>query len=120
MTKILLIDDCEDIRDIYETLLEGEGIEVMAASCGQSGFNLYEEKEPAIILTDIIMPQMSGIEMIEKIRRNNKHIPIIAISGDPRQGSLSARAGANLFLEKPFCSKILVRNIKRHLQAKVL
>ncbi len=113
--KVLFIDDSEDIRDIYTTLLQDEGISVIAAKDGQEGLRQFESKNPQMILTDIVMPKLGGIEMIQLIRKKNKDIPIIAISGDPSQALKSSQAGANKFLAKPFCSKILLMNIKQHI-----
>ncbi|SMF50193.1 response regulator [Pseudobacteriovorax antillogorgiicola] len=115
MERILFVDDSEDIREIYETLLTSAGYDVISANDGEEAFSAYHSKQPAIVLTDIIMPKMCGIGLIKKIRENDSEVPIIAISGDPRQALLSSEAGANLFLEKPFCSTILVENINRHL-----
>ena len=115
MGRVLFVDDSQDIREIYETILLNQGYEVLSAEDGEMAWEVFGEHDPVIVLTDIIMPKMCGIKLIEKIREKNPSIPIIAISGDPRQAQLSSKAGANLFLEKPFCSTILVENINKHI-----
>ena len=118
MDTILIVDDCPEIRKVYTELLSLHGFRVMAAEGGFSAHDLYLRYDFQIIMTDMIMDKMCGNEFIAKVRENNNEIPIIAISGNPRQQAISKKAGANVFLEKPFCSTILIENINRHLEQK--
>ena len=82
MTKILLVDDDEiTLNSIYELLSEF-GYDVITAHDGLEGFQKYSENRFDLIITDIVMPNMNGITLIEKIRDdlNQKYVPAIAIS----------------------------------------
>jgi len=81
-TKILIVEDEEDMRDTLADRFKQEGYEVLQAKNGEEGFNVALREKPAIILTDILMPKKHGIEMIKDIRSIEwgKDIPIIVLS----------------------------------------
>ena len=66
--KILLVDDDPLIVQTYQTEFELSNFEVFRAADGQSGFNVLKEKKPDVVLLDIIMPMMSGIDLLKKIK----------------------------------------------------
>ncbi|MDX1294650.1 MAG: response regulator [Sulfurimonadaceae bacterium] len=74
---ILLVDDEIDIQNALGTLLKMWTPNVLIAGNGEEGLKLYEEEKPDIIITDIRMPVMNGLEMIRKIRQSDINIPII-------------------------------------------
>ncbi|NRA64888.1 MAG: response regulator [Pseudobacteriovorax sp.] len=115
METVLFVEDCEDIREIYEAILTDEGYSVIKAENGREGLRLFHESEPELVLTDVMMPSSTGLDMIRLIRKKDKNVPIIAISGDPEHGKLSCGVGANSFIEKPFSSAHLIKKVAGHL-----
>ncbi|MCY1394030.1 Transcriptional regulatory protein WalR [compost metagenome] len=82
MTTILIVDDEYLIADILGYALEDEGYTVVKASNGKKGLEALTEREPALVITDYMMPVMNGLEFAETIRkRQYLHLPIILMSG---------------------------------------
>jgi two-component system, NtrC family, nitrogen regulation response regulator NtrX len=120
-SRILVIDDESAIRDSLKMTLEYEGYDVMGAATGQEGLALAEREAPDLVLLDVKMPGMDGIEVLERLRAMNESLPVIVVSG---HGSISTaveatKKGAFDFIEKPFASdRVLVslRNALDHRQ----
>lgn len=118
MKKVLLIDDDELVLYALKKYLERKGFEVETLSSGQKAVKKYESFKPDIIVSDIIMPDVEGIELITTIRSIDANIPIIAISGGSRRLDTSylisaELIGANASLEKPFEEEELVEYINK-------
>lgn len=104
---ILMIDDDASVRRMTRRILEAAGHEVVEANDGSQGLKLFAELDPQLVITDIVMPDKEGIGTILDIRRTNKTVGIIAVSGggvDIGLGYLkvATRAGATAALAKPF------------------
>ena len=103
--KILVIEDNRDSRDILSKLLRMSGYDVMSASDGEMGYTAALKHEPDLIITDIHMPKMDGIEFVKRIRLEEAlaETPILVVTAF---GSNVAReaieAGADASAEKPF------------------
>jgi putative nucleotidyltransferase with HDIG domain len=102
--KILVIDDEELILDIAREILANMGYDVGITPDGHEGISLLSKEKFALLLTDIRMPDISGLEVIKQVREHNKEIPIIIITG---HGTLDVaikalKLGAQGFLLKPF------------------
>ena len=81
MPTILVIDDQEPIRSLLRRALEGADYEVLEASNGRLGLELYRERSADLIITDIFMPGMNGLEMMVELTRNFLEVKVIAMSG---------------------------------------
>jgi len=81
LARILIIDDNEGVRDVLQQMLEQSGYEVEQASNGYEGVRLFKEKVPDLVITDIIMPGMDGVETIMELRLQAPDVKVIAISG---------------------------------------
>ena len=81
MARILVIDDDRQVRTMLRTMLELEGYEVEDAPDGKEGLELFHRKPADLIITDIIMPEKDGMEIIIEMRRELPDVKIIAISG---------------------------------------
>ena len=105
-TNILVIDDQLEVRTILVKMLESGGYQAVSASNGEEGLRIYRSGQFDLIITDIIMPEKEGLETIMAIKRQDKRIKIIAISGFVETPYLeSARLlGADRILTKP-CSR---------------
>lgn len=107
MTKeaILVVDDSREIRHFLgDKLLVSLGYKVLTAVDGLSGITLAERENPDLILLDINLPQMSGIEVLQVLEEKKPTIPVIMITseGDPSQILACFRLGAKDYLQKPF------------------
>ena len=81
MEHILVIDDDEKIRLVFERFLKGKGYAVDCAADGKEGLLLLETKTPDLVITDIMMPDTDGLEVVLSMREKHPEIPVIAISG---------------------------------------
>ncbi len=81
--KILIVDDDEGLRDLYEEELEGEGYEVLTAKNGKDALQKVEKEKPDLIVLDIVMPKMDGMEALGRIIGKDKNIPVILHTSHP-------------------------------------
>jgi CheY-like chemotaxis protein len=84
MAKILVIDDEEQLRDLLKQMLTRDGHEVKTAFDGVEGVRIFNQFNPQLVITDIIMPNKDGIEVITELLCRDSNIAIIAISGGRR------------------------------------
>ncbi len=80
MARILLIEDQPHQRQLYQEELTDEGFEVDVASDGEEGLELFTRQQPNVVVVDILLPGMNGIELMEKMLSINPHLPIIVHS----------------------------------------
>jgi DNA-binding response OmpR family regulator len=103
--QIVVIDDDRAVGDLIGRMLEHAGFNVLVTMSGTSALKLCESRTPALVITDIVMPGMEGIEFLRRLRKIRSGIPVIAISGHPvGTGFLRAAEllGARGVLSKPF------------------
>ena len=101
--KILIVDDESNIRDILKDRLEATGYQVIQASDGKEGLALTESEEPDLILLDLKMPKMDGIEVLERLRKKFPEIIVIVLTGHGTIGLAveAMKLGAFDFITKP-------------------
>lgn len=121
MKLILIIDDEPSIRSLLLKMLEREGYSVMAASDGKEGMKIVSELHPDLVITDIIMPEKEGIEIIREIKKGFPGIPVIAMSGGGRNSpasylNVAKLLGANAIFEKPIEREKLLLAVKKALK----
>src|ERR671935_1456339 len=114
-SRILVIDDEAAIRDSLRMTLEYDGYEVIAAATGQEGLALVEREAPDLVMLDVKMPGMDGLEVLDRLRAMNESLPIVVISGHGTIGTAveATKKGAFDFIEKPFSSErvlVVLRN----------
>lgn len=107
MARILVIDDDEAIRLALRKMLEVDGHEVVEATDGAHGMRLFRENPTDLVITDILMPEKEGFEVIRELRRDHPDIKVIAISGSVSRGGpdflpQAGDMGASLTIPKPF------------------
>ena len=107
--NILIVEDGEDIRDIMSATLGKIFNSTRTAVDGVDGLEKFNENQPDLIISDIRMPNMSGNEMINKIKDINPDIPIIVVSGHGRL--IDKENKADIFLNKPIEFDKLVESI---------
>ncbi|HXI93224.1 MAG TPA: response regulator [Blastocatellia bacterium] len=118
MASILLVDDDEQLRTMLSVVLRRAGYEVRVAIDGIEASNFYRSHPTDLIITDLIMPEKEGLEMIRELRKDYPQVKIIAMSGGGRTGTMNclevARAfGAQQVLEKPFTHQEMLEAIRR-------
>src|SRR5919106_661911 len=103
MSYILVVDDDESICDVIELALTDEGYEVVCARNGEHALRLLQERAPALVLFDLVMPDQSGEDFIKACRQvPNGAAPMIVVSGMPNLDQVAIQIGADGFLTKPF------------------
>lgn len=116
MNKILIIDDEEDIRSLLAYNLEKEGYKVETASNGVKGIEKALSFKPNLILLDVMMPEMDGIEVCEKLRSqeqfNNTIICFLTARNEDYSQIAGLEAGADDFVSKPVKPRVLISRIK--------
>jgi two-component system, OmpR family, response regulator VicR len=114
---VMVVEDEQDFLELLKQVLEGEGFYVAAATDGEQAIELLKNFRPAVIVTDIMMPKMNGLELIEQIRKAPElaQIPIIAASA-AHSGILAqaTQAGANETIRKPLDFDELVEMLNRY------
>jgi len=120
--SILVVDDEPMVRDGLKLALEMEGFHTTTASNGIEALKYIRSQKPHLVITDIIMPDSDGIEVICSVREQNPDIKIIAISGGGRISAsdhlrVAQQLGANGILAKPFTTEQLLCEINRLLSA---
>jgi len=120
MATILCIDDEESILKLFQVTLEGAGYRVLIAESGQQGLRLLEHQEVDLILVDIFMPDMDGLEVIQLLRKTRPASKIIAITGKPGATNnldIAKHLGAHDTLMKPFSLQELQDAVATQLQS---
>jgi two-component system alkaline phosphatase synthesis response regulator PhoP len=124
MHSVLLIDDEDDIREMLEYNLVKEGFTVYSASNGLSGIDLAIKHQPDIVLLDVMMPEMDGVEVCETLRANPVTTEIIICFLTARSEDYSQiaglEAGADDYIAKPIKPRVLISKIKAMLRRDLL
>jgi len=122
MPKILVIDDDLMVRNTIAKILRHGGFEVIIAEDGARGLVSFRREQPDLVITDIIMPEKEGIEVIIEMRRERPDTKIIAVSGGGRIGNadflgMAKSLGAAAVIAKPFLPEDLISRVKTCLAA---
>ncbi len=112
---IMVVDDNPDIVTIVKTILEGKGFDVLSASSGQELLNLLQNKKPDLIILDIMMPEMDGLEVLSRLKgvAETATIPVILLTAKVQYEDVLGgyKLGADYYITKPFTSTQLVNGI---------
>jgi DNA-binding response OmpR family regulator len=103
MKKILIIDDEKPVRDVLNIALSEEGYESYQAPSGELGFKLFKSSDPDIVLTDVMMPGIDGIEVTKRMKAQRDDIDVVVMSGFGTEELVvnALRAGASNYIKKP-------------------
>ncbi len=109
MVKILVIDDSFLQRHILKGFVTNRGYEVVEASGGAEGLAALEDGDVDVVLCDLLMPEMSGFEVLDAIRTSGKDVPVVMITADIQKSSQDKcfELGATAFLNKPVEESVL-------------
>lgn len=113
---ILVVDDEQDLLELIEYNLKKEGFDVLTAEDGKEGIEVARKHHPALVLLDIMMPKMDGLEVVEHMRGDEKlrHIPIIFLTarGDEKTEVEGLDKGGDDYITKPISTVKLISRIK--------
>lgn len=117
MDSVLIIEDDEFVQNMLKQTFERAGYDVATASDGRIGIKLYKSKPFDVVITDLIMPEMEGIETISQLRKSNPDVKVIAISGGGRNSPddylhLAKKMGATRTFTKPLDRNKLLDAVK--------
>lgn len=115
MYSILVVDDEPNYLVVLSELLRDEGLEVFTASSGKDGMEIVQDVDLDLVITDMQMPKMDGLQFLEKIKASNKHLPVIMITAfaEVEKAVAAMQAGAFNYLAKPFSNEELLVNINK-------
>lgn len=115
---ILVVDDNEMMRNLLSRVLERAGFEVVTAIDGQDGLERFCERTVQLVITDVVMPRMDGIQLIHAVISRRPDARIIAISGvDDRAVRMATELGIRAALRTPVTATELVATVRRVLEA---
>lgn len=116
MTKILVTDDEKDIVELISYNLEKEGFSVLKAYDGEAALRLVQLQKPDLLILDLMLPKLSGLDVCKAIRNNPKvsHLPIIMLTAkvDETDKIIGLEIGADDYITKPFSIKELVARVR--------
>lgn len=112
--NILIVEDHPDTQQGLKQLLQLYGFHVLTANNGQQGLMKASAHLPDLIITDVMMPVMDGIEMVRQLRSSNafRHTPIIVVSAYITKAAEALQVGANDVLPKPLNPDLLIQRIE--------
>ena len=112
--KVLLVEDEQSLAMILCDTLEAQGFEMRTAGDGEEGLRMFEEQKPDVLVADVMMPKMDGFEMVRRIRKTDKHTPVLFLTARSAVNDVVAgfELGGNDYLKKPFGIQELIIRIK--------
>ena len=123
--KILVVDDEKDIIELVSYNLEKEGFKVISATAGEKALELVSNEEPEIIILDLMLPGIDGLDVCRELKRSDQtsSIPIIMLTakGEESDIVIGLELGADDYITKPFSPRVLVARVKavlRRLESK--
>jgi len=115
--KILVVDDEPQITRVLRTSLSTHGYEVQVANDGEAGLRVYDIFKPDLVITDLVMPKMTGIELCENIRdRSQVPIIILSVRGEEKNKVEALDKGADDYVTKPFSIEELLARVRANLR----
>src|SRR5271154_1965013 len=120
--RILIVDDEEVLRDVLEAVLRREGFQVVLASSGEEALSKLDGEEIDLVILDIMLPGISGIDTLRSIRVSNPHLPVIIITAySSIDGAIQAmKHGAFHYIPKPFKNEEVVLTVNKALEQRRL
>lgn len=119
MPKVLVIDDDELLLSLMQNILQTQGYTILSTADGPRGIAIYKEERPDVVLLDLGLPSMNGLEVLRKIRKFDEKARVIVVTGYGSAESVEVayRAGAWDFVQKPFDNTDVLQLIKTAIEA---
>lgn len=114
MDRILVIDDDRAVTDALQRGLGLEGFTVDAANSGEEGLAIYRDRDPQLIILDVMMPGLNGLEVLQRLRQVDAQLPILMLTARDAPGdeALGLEHGADDYVVKPFNWDVLIARVK--------
>lgn len=115
--RVLIVDDDRSWVQSVVQLFDEAGFAVRAASDGEQALDLLATEQPALVILDVHLPRINGLELLRQFRQRDRQTPVLMISAED-QASIQDRAmsgGATAFLRKPVSVSVLMRAVRRYL-----
>ncbi len=110
--KVLIVDDENDIREVIAAYLEKEGFQVVAAADGVQALRVAREQQPDVIILDIMLPKMNGLEVLSTLRRESDvYVIMLTAKTEEVDKLVGLNMGADDYLTKPFSPRELVARV---------
>jgi two-component system alkaline phosphatase synthesis response regulator PhoP len=120
MAKILVVEDMDSVVDLLKTLLEREGFHVAVVQDGLEALEAVRREKPDLMLLDLILPSLDGLEVLQRIRQDpmTAQLPVIILSGkeEERDKVIGLEIGADDYVTKPFHANELIARVKNCLR----
>ena len=120
LARILVVEDDPDIMRILTHALTGAGFKVIPAYGGEDAIRKVKLHKPDLVLTDLSMPKVSGVEVIDAIKGDpeTEHIPVVAVTAHVWDSIAQAagQVGCDGYISKPFSTKQIIQEVYRHLK----
>ena len=120
--KILAVDDEEDILELLRFNLTKEGFAVVCAASGEEGLKTAHSQRPDLILLDLMLPGMDGLEVARRLKKEEatKDIPVIMVTAKGEEADIvtGLEVGAEDYITKPFSRKVLIARVRAVLRRK--
>ena len=115
MAKILVVDDSNMSRRILRRMLESAGHQVLEAQDGMTGIEQYSLHQPDLVLLDLTMPKMHGLEVLEKLREMDEQARVVIATADVQRATrtMVEAAGARGYIAKPFATAKVLQAVNR-------
>ena len=115
--RVLIVDDEAEILSLVSMILTKNKFEVLQASSADSALDMLEHESVDLVISDITMPGMSGLEFLEEVREWDMDLPVIFVSGqDSSRKRAQALRGASAVIAKPFKKDTLLKTVQKALQ----
>ena len=114
---VLIVDDDEMIRRLVRTVLEADDFEVVEAKDGDEALRVVDDRNPAVVVLDIMMPGLNGVEVCRQLDHDHVKVIILTARDDADLAEECMKAGADAFLTKPFSSIQLLDLVEEMLAA---
>jgi DNA-binding response OmpR family regulator len=120
MPRVLVVDDDPQVVRLLRVNLELEGYDVVSASDGIQALDAVAKEKPDLIVCDVMMPGMDGVEVVRRLRADNVTLPVVMLSAKAMRSDMRAglEAGANEYVTKPFDPAELIDVVDRLLGRK--
>jgi two-component system response regulator PilR (NtrC family) len=120
--RILIVDDEEVLRDVLDAVLRREGFDIVTAASGEEALNVLDTEEIDLVILDVMLPGISGIDTMRAIRIANPHLPVIIITAfSSIDGAIDAmKQGAFHYIPKPFKNEEVVLTVNKALEQRRL
>ena len=111
--RVLIVDDNVDVCALVALKLESAGIDVVQSFDGESGLAQAQSQQIDAIILDAVLPGMSGLEVLERLRQSGNQVPLLMLSGNDHERDIAAsfEAGANDYVTKPFSPRELLSRV---------